>query len=117
MEMTYTEKDGIQYPKLQVSKTFKPITQMGKYGRMALKYLQETKPHRALEMKLNGTLMDTFHKVNEEANEMMISLQKQLLEKDPIPDQNDYMGAVRHRNMIRAQAEEIVLDQIVYQVR
>lgn len=57
----------------------------------------------------------TYHRVDEEANEMMYTLQQKILETDPIPDQNDFMGAVKHRNMIRSQAEEIV--EIVYQLR
>lgn len=116
-QITYTEKDGILYPNLMVSENYMPLTRMGKYGRMALYYLEQTRPHRAMELRLNGELMEAFHRVDEEATEKMISLEDELLQSNPIPDPNEYLATVQHRNMIRAQAEEIVLREIVYQPR
>ena len=115
--MDYIKKDGILYPNLKVNDNFEPITSLGKYGRQALKYLQEKYPHRALEMKLNGELMDIMHKVDAEANEMMITLQKQMLEADPLKNPQDILQSARHRNSIRMSAEEIVLADIVFKKR
>ena len=53
MNIQYREKDGILYPDFKRCKDLKTISNLGKYGRMALKYLQEEYPHRVLEMKIN----------------------------------------------------------------
>ena len=117
MNIQYTEKDGILYPDFKRSKDFKSINSLGKYGRMALKYLQEEYPHRILEMKINGELTETLSQVDTEANEMMITLQKQMLQNEPLEDPRNFMESVRHRNSIHMAAEEIVLSEIVFRKR
>jgi len=79
--------------------------------------IQQAKPYRVTELRLDGELMKRFHRVDEEATEMLIRMEEELLLSEPIPAPNDYMAAVQHRNVIRAQAEEIVLREIVHQFR
>ncbi len=117
MDINYTEKYGILYPNFKRNKNYKPISSLGKYGRMALKHLKIEYPNRYLEMKINDELISTMYQVDKEANEMMITLQKQFLENNPIKNPNDFMESLKHRNSIRMQAEEIVLTEIVYRKR
>ncbi len=117
MNINYTEKDGILYPNIMRNDDFKPSTSLGKYGCIALKYIEDEYPHRALELKLDGELMEVMHKVDDEANDMMIILQKQMLEADPLKTPQDVLQSTRHRNSIRISAEEIVLTDIVFKKR
>ena len=114
MSIEYTEKDGMLYPDFKRNESFNPITKLGKYGRMALKYLQQEYPHRELDLKLNGELMEVMHKVDDEANEMMITLQKQMLEANPLKNPQDVLESTRHRNSIKMTAEEIVLSELIF---
>ncbi|MCK5128516.1 MAG: TnpV protein [Clostridiales bacterium] len=117
MSINYTDKEGILYPNIKANDNFKPITSLGIYGRKALKYLQEEYPHRVLEMKMNGELMEVIHKVDDEANDLMITLQNQMLESDPLKNPQDVLKSARHRNSIKMSAEEIVLADIVFKKR
>ena len=117
MNIQYTEKDGILYPDFRRSEDFKTINSLGKYGRMALKYLQEEFPHRILEMKINGKLIKTLSQVDTEAKEMMITLQKQMLQNEPLDNPRNFMESVRHMNSIHMASEEIVLSEIVFRKR
>ena len=117
MNINYTEIDGILYPNIKRTVSFNPITSLGIYGRIALKYIEEEYLYRALELKLDGELMEVIHKVDAEANDMMITLQKQMLEADPLKNPQDVLQSTRHRNSIKMSAEEIVLKDIVFKKR
>ena len=69
VELNYTEIDGIMYPEIQNSNNREADeTPLGKYGQMALSYLKENHPHRYTYLLMEGELLLTMHKVNEEAH-------------------------------------------------
>ncbi|WP_416390144.1 TnpV protein [Tepidibacter hydrothermalis] len=90
---------------------------LGKYGQMAMMYLKEEHPNRYSLLLSEGILMETMHKVNQQAWERMELLKNQMLKTDPIPNPKDTYQSYRHREMIRARAEELVLHEIVYKAR
>ena len=94
MNIVYIEKNGIQYPNIGKTEKINTKTSVGKYGRMAMNYLKEVKPHRLLEMKINGTMNETFSQVDKEANDMLLTLKKQLLSQNPIANPNDFLSKV-----------------------
>lgn len=116
-KLTYTEKDGLFYPNYIVQEDYIPMYKVGKYGNMALAYMEEEQPGSAEQLKMEGTLTKILYELNEEAMEMRMLLEDQLLEKYPIPDQDDHMRTVQHRSWIRNTAEEIVLNDLIYQRR
>ena len=115
VELEYEEVDGILYPKIQISNDVKyderPI---GKYGGMRLLYLKEHKSYMYRELLVNGELMEHCHRVNDEANERAMLIEKQYLKKNPVPEDCGFMDRVGYYNIARGVAEEVVLKEIVY---
>ncbi|MDR2903977.1 MAG: TnpV protein [Clostridiales bacterium] len=93
-----------------------PLPPMGKYGSLFWDYLKENHPGRHGFLLAETTLRDICLQVDREAQEMMETVQNQLRAKQPIP-KNDFMATVQYNTMIRDQAEEIVLKEIVYKLR
>lgn len=113
IELSYTEKDGILYPNLQVSNDSRADQPLGRYGRMALEYLRENHPDRFTILKMDGSLMEIMHRVQEEATERIETLIQQMLQGGPLPETADTLERTRHYNSLKLQAEEIVLQSLV----
>ena len=118
VELNYKEKDGIMYPDIQNSNSREADeTPLGKYGQMALSYLKEYHPHRYTYLLMEGELLPTMHRVNEEAHNYLNTIMEQMLKNDPIPDPSDTYRSYQHRMQLMATAEEITLAEIVYKPR
>ena len=113
----YTKQGNTMNPNMIIAEDYRPLTSLGKYGKMALEYLEEKNNPRVTSLEIQGTLSEVFHKVDEQANEKMNMLMEQLLKNNPPPNPQDILASAQHRTMIQAQAEEIVLHEIVYQLR
>lgn len=113
VELNYTEKDGTMLPNIQISNDRKSDCPLGRYGRMSLEYLRENLPQRFMTMKMDGTLMEKMHSVNEEALVQIEGLTQQMLQKEPMPDTEDTLERTRHLNSLRRSAEEIVIGCLV----
>ena len=92
-----------------------PQPPMGKFGSLFWDYLRENHPGRHSYLLAETTLRDVCLQVDKEAREMMESLEEQLRAKTPRP--KDFMATVQYETSIRDQAEEIVLNEIVYKSR
>ena len=112
---TYTlGTDGIYYPNL-VSTDEEP--HYGKYGMMRKTYLKEHRPAMYSLYMLKGRLIEHLNTVDDEAQERMNILVRQMLEKQGITEEmkvRDQMEWVRAVNNIRNVAEEIVLKELIY---
>uniref|UniRef100_UPI0036F2AB51 TnpV protein n=1 Tax=Clostridium faecium TaxID=2762223 RepID=UPI0036F2AB51 len=118
MELNYIEKDGILYPQIQISEEQKlDNTDLGKYGRMAMRYLKENHPNRYSLLLMEGKLTDTMLKVNEEAYNKMDLLMEQMLKEDPITNPMNTMETYKKKEQKKMVAEEIILKEIVLKVR
>ena len=113
IRLTYTEKDGLLYPNLQVSNSEEADQPLGRYGRMALEYLRDNHPDRYTALKMDGSLMEIMHRVQDEATEKIESLTQQMLQQDPMPQTEDILERTRHLNALKLMAEETVLQTIV----
>ena len=89
---------------------------IGKYGILARNYLKEHHSARYTFLVLEAEIDDICRQVDREANEMMETLQAQLRAQTTDP-KGDFMAAVQYKTMIRDQAEEVVLNEIVYKRR
>ena len=83
VHLDYTEKDGILYPNLQISNSEEADQPLGRYGRMALEYLRENHPDRYTALKMDGSLMETMHRIQDEATEQIETMTQQMLKADP----------------------------------
>ena len=112
---TYTlGADGIYYPNL-VSTDEEP--HYGKYGMMRKVYLKEHRPAMYSLYMLEDRLVEHLNLVDDEAQERMNILVRQMLEKQGITEEikvRDQMEWVRAVNNIRNVAEEIVLKELIY---
>lgn len=87
---------------------------LGKYGLMAQEYLKETDKIKYNELYMSGELLPQMHKIDEQARELLHQIMEKLLEENPVKNQNDILEKTQHMNMIKAQAEEIVIHNVIY---
>jgi hypothetical protein len=89
--------------------------QIRKFGTLRAEYLRDHKKGLYDRLILDGTLNDHLADIQEQANLMKERITEQLLMKDPAPDKrSNPMAWVQHINMIQAQAEEIILHDLIY---
>ena len=90
---------------------------LGKYGRMRERYLRE---HRSLlysTMLLGGRLDDHLHEVDNAAQKRLEQLMRQMVETAGITEElkaRDPMRWVGEKNAIKAQAEEMIFEELIY---
>ena len=112
---TYTlGADGIYYPNL-VSTDEEP--HYGKYGMIRKTYLKEHRPVMYSLYMLEDRLTEHLNAVDDEAQERMDILMRQMMEWQGITEElkaRDQMKWVRAVNNIRNAAEEIVRHEIIY---
>ena len=105
---------GIYYPNL-VSTDEEP--HYGKYGMMRKTYLKEHRPAMYSLYILEDRLVEHLNLVDDEAQERIDVLMRQMMEKQGITEEmkaHDQMEWVRAVNNIRNAAEEIVHNEIIY---
>ena len=110
--VTYSTIGDYQLPNLTLSQ---PKIPLGKYGRMRRTYLMNHRPVLYNTMLLNGSLYPHLMEVEQTAESRMQQTMEQLLKQTPAPDkaQNQLMW-VQHMNSLKAQAEELVLTELIY---
>ena len=92
-----------------------PRKPLGKYGRLRRTYLMNHRPVLYNTMLLNGSLYPHLMEVEQTAEDRMQQTIAQLLKQTPAPDkEQNQMAWVQHMNSLRAQAEELVLMELIY---
>ena len=113
-EIHYAQVGDYQLPLLTMPQTDK-IESLGKYGRMRLAYLKTQRPVLYHQMLLNGTLWPHLQEVQRAASEQLERTIAALADKFPAPDkERAQLLWVAHMNGLKAQAEEVVMREIVY---
>ena len=88
---------------------------LNKYGRMRRAFLQEQKPMIFDDLVLTEQLFPHLYEVQEVAEKRVEVIMAGLLEKNLAPDKEaDAMDWVRHMNMLKAMAEEVVVREVIY---
>ena len=115
-------ENGIDYilvgdyyiPDLKLPKEHRPI---GKYGRMHREYLREHRKILYINLLTSGKLYEHLAEIDTSACNMAEYLIKEMARKQGVTEQlkaEDMMRWVGLMNNIRACADEIVLNDIVY---
>ena len=99
MKIDYTLTGDYCIPNLELPQESRPI---GKWGRMHRLYLETYHPIRFNQLVLSGTLWTNLADLNEQAHPRMEMLLAQ-------------MAWVQRMNSMRARAEEIVREEIIYE--
>ena len=111
--LAYIQVDDYYIPDIRL----KPIEEkeIGKYGRMRRAFLQEHKPMLFDDLVLTEQLFPHLYEVQETAKARVERIMEGLLEKNPAPDKEaDAMAWVRHMNLLKAMAEEVVVREVIY---
>ena len=117
------ERTGIEYrlegdyyiPNLAIPKQEKIV--LNKYGRMRLKYLKEHKNTDYTIMLMNGTLNAHLKEIQETADNRVQQIVNELKAKSDLTEDMkniDMLYWVGTMNSIKAQAEEIVIDELIF---
>ena len=113
-EIHYAQVGEYQLPLLTLSKTDE-AEPLGEYGRMRLAYLKTQRPVLYNQMLMNGTLWPHLQEVQKAACACLERTVVGLLDQYPAPNkERAQLSWVAHMNGLKAQAEEMVLREIVY---
>lgn len=115
MELTYTKCGDYYIPDIALSNTAN--YQLGRYGRMRLRYLKEHHPGVYSHMLLSETLWKHLAEIDAVCNERLDNLIPAMAAREGITEAlkaSDQMEWVSRMNNIRRRAEEMVLDELVY---
>ena len=97
-ELTYTRCGDYYIPDLELSE--QPEAPIGKYGRMRQRYLKEHRPGLYSSLILSEKLYPHLLEIDRAACERMKA--------------HDPMRWARLMNTLKAQAEEIIQDELIY---
>lgn len=110
----YTMHGDYFFPDISASDSH---TDIGHYGRMRKAYLEEHRPGLYTRLILSGKLYEHLAETDQVCRDRMKRMIAQLAEVEGINEQlkvSDQLGWISQMNSIRSQAEEIVLQEIIY---
>lgn len=114
-ELTYKRNGDYWIPDLSLSRQeTKPL---GKYGRMRKAYLQEHRPVLWNNLILSETLYPHLQEIDETANRRLEQMIPELMQTAGITESlkaSDPMKWVGKMNSLKAQAEEVILAELIY---
>ena len=115
MEMTYTRNGDYLIPDLSLTETEqKPL---GKYGRLRKNYLKEHRPILWNRMILSETLYSHLREIDETANRRLEQMMPEMMKSAGMTESlkaSDPMKWVQTMNSLKAQAEEVILNELIY---
>ena len=114
MKIDYTLAGDYYIPNLELPRESRAI---GKWGRMHRRYLETYHPIRFNQLILSGTLWTYLADLNEQAQARTETLIEQMKTAEGVTESLkavDPMAWVQRMNSIRARAEEIVREKIIY---
>ena len=112
---TYREENGHLIPNVTLPE--QTDYQIGKYGRMHLDYIKQHRRGRYTTLLTEGKLNARLHEIDLEANEMLETIIPRLANERGIDEDlkvRDMLRWVAEMNNIKANAEKIVLREVIY---
>ena len=113
--LTYRRNGDYQIPNLSLSdQTRQPL---GKYGRMRKTYLKEHRPVLWNSMILSETLYPHLREIDQTANSRLEQMMPQLMQAAGVTEElkaSDPMKWTGLMNSLKAQAEETILRELIY---
>ena len=113
MDGTYTQVGDYLLPDVELPEE-KPV---GVWGTRHYHHLRKANRVLFSQLTISGKMNDYLADIDKQAEEMFSQLVKQFAEKDGITETlkaSDQMEWVRRMNAIRAQATEIVNNELIY---
>ena len=113
---TYREEKGRLIPEMKLPE--QTNYQIGKYGQFYLDYIKNHRRGRYTTLLTEGTLNARLHEIDLEANEMLETIIPRPATERGIDERlkaHDMLRWAAEMNNVKASAEEIMLQGIVYQ--
>ena len=114
MKLEYIRNGDYYIPNLAIQKEERSI---GKWGRMHREFLRDHHPIQFSQLVLSDTLFTYLADLNERANQHMEILIAQMQAAEGVTEELkavDPIAWVQHMNNIRARAEEIVREELIF---
>lgn len=114
MNIQYVRFGDYYIPDLKLPEEVRPI---GKWGRMHREYLKEHHPIRYTNLVLSCNLWTYLADLNEQAQERLDTIVYQMQIAEGVTEVvkvNDHLAWVQRMNSIRARAEEIIREELIY---
>ena len=113
--ITYTERNGIRYPNLELPKqTNYPL---GKYANLRFDFLKKHRKGRYTTLLTEGRLNEHLHAIDIQAHNLLDDIIPRLAKErgiDEVLKTHNSLQWAAEMNSIKASAEEIVLKEVVY---
>lgn len=112
----YIRKGDYYFPNLVDSASVNH-NELGKYGKLRLKYLLEHKKVEYTILWTENKLRSHLLEIDKTANERFTLLMKQFAEQENITEElkaNNQMEWVHRMNNIKNRAEEIIFNELIY---
>ena len=114
-ELTYTRSGDYWIPNLSLSQ--QETQPLGKYGRLRKKYLQENRPVLWNSLILSEKLYPHLREIDETANSRLEQMMPGLMQSAGVTEAlkaSDPMKWVGLMNSLKAQAEEVILTELIH---
>ena len=110
--VTYSKVGDYLLPNLTLLQQEKAL---GKYGRLRRTYLMNHRPVLYNTLLLTGSLYPHLWEVEQSVESQMPQTMQKLLMQNPAPNKEQHqMEWVQHMNSLKAQAEELVMNELIY---
>ena len=115
-EITYTEHNGLYYPDLALPEQTNYT--LGKYANLRLEFMKKHRRGTYTTLLTEGRLNEYLHEINLQAHAMLNDIIPRLTQEpgiDEVLKAHNALQWATEMNNIKASAEEIVLQEVVYQ--
>jgi hypothetical protein len=118
-ELTYTQHGDYLLPDIRLSEPPRNLSperqEIGRYGRMRKAFLKEHRSITYNTLLLKETLFPHLRETEEAANTRLEQVMSILTSKNRLPDKAaNPLGWTAEMNALKAQAEEMVLNELIY---
>ena len=113
--LTYRQAGDVLLPNVTLGEM--ETRPLGKYGRMRKKYLRENRPVLYNSLVFSGKLQSHLLEIEETAQERLAQMMNEMKRKAGLTEQlkaENQMLWVGQMNALKAQAEEILLNELIY---
>ena len=115
-QITYTEHNGLYYPNLEFpEQTNYPL---GKYANLRLDFIKKHRRGTYTTLLTEGRLNEYLHYIDIQAQELLDDIIPRLAQEhgiDEVLKAHNALQWTAEMNNIKASAEEIVLQEVIYQ--
>ena len=115
-QITYIEHNGLYYPNLALPEQTNYT--LGKYANLRLDFMKKHRRGTYTTLLTEGRLNEYLHEIDLQAHEMLDTIIPRLAQERGINEDfkaHDALQWVAEMNSIKASAEEIILQEVVYQ--